>query len=504
MLPLAQPPRKDDNVFDDWMYRLWKRISSTAGLAWSLIDKTGANITDIPTRNHADLQNINSTNYTHLTSAQASGLTGGTVTALHNHDFDHIIFPTQWNIGLPASYTLQDLMNYEWSAGIVSGCALTNNGNGTISIASGVGVIRPSATSTAQLYGIGIAAQANIALTDNATNYVYINYNAGTPIFSVSTAITSFNCMDKCIAYMVHRQGNVLHWVDAREQNVDGNRKTRQLFLKFSRFLHSSGGTVLGSPSGLTLSLTSGSFFFMLQEITHIAFDTSVAGTANANTFTLWTLAGATWTQTANQKVIDSTLYNNIATGTVTLGNNKYGVSWVYLINDNPSELHVVMGQVEYPNLAAASAATPPSSIPTLIDGLGSLVGFVAYEKGNTVFNNVFSAFTQTFAPSVATNHNGLAGLQGGTTNEYYHLTAAQSTIFPTGTPTVGQVPIATSATTSAWGTVSGGSSTPWPTLKQTIDVGETCTIASNYQLIVAYGLINSGTISSSGTIYTV
>src|SRR3990172_1267126 len=74
MLPLAQPPRKDDGRFDDWMYRLWKRISTTAGIAWSLIDKTGSNITDIVTRNHADLQNLNTTNYTHLTSAQAADI----------------------------------------------------------------------------------------------------------------------------------------------------------------------------------------------------------------------------------------------------------------------------------------------------------------------------------------------------------------------------------------------------------------------------------------------
>ncbi len=26
MLPLAQPPRKEDRSFDDWMYRIWKRV----------------------------------------------------------------------------------------------------------------------------------------------------------------------------------------------------------------------------------------------------------------------------------------------------------------------------------------------------------------------------------------------------------------------------------------------------------------------------------------------
>jgi hypothetical protein len=58
MQPLAQPPRKEDRSFDDWMYRLWKRISAVGGIAWSLIDKTGASLADIPDRQYKDLQYI--------------------------------------------------------------------------------------------------------------------------------------------------------------------------------------------------------------------------------------------------------------------------------------------------------------------------------------------------------------------------------------------------------------------------------------------------------------
>lgn len=86
MIPLAQPPRKEDGRFDDWMYRLWRRISDTAGLAWTLVDKTGSNLTDIETRNHVDLQNHNTTDYYHLTQANHTDLTDGGQTSLHKHD----------------------------------------------------------------------------------------------------------------------------------------------------------------------------------------------------------------------------------------------------------------------------------------------------------------------------------------------------------------------------------------------------------------------------------
>lgn len=88
MQPLAQPPRKDDGRFDDWMFRLWKRVASTAGLAWSMVDKTGSNLTDIATRNHADLQNINTASYTHLTSTNHTELTDGGDSTLHYHATD--------------------------------------------------------------------------------------------------------------------------------------------------------------------------------------------------------------------------------------------------------------------------------------------------------------------------------------------------------------------------------------------------------------------------------
>ena len=39
---LSQPPRKNDGRFDDWIYRLWKRVAGAAQILWGQIDKTGA------------------------------------------------------------------------------------------------------------------------------------------------------------------------------------------------------------------------------------------------------------------------------------------------------------------------------------------------------------------------------------------------------------------------------------------------------------------------------
>lgn len=85
--PLGPPPFiKQEPAFDRWMRLLWQRVVDSNQIIWSQVDSTGSNLTDIATRNHADLQNINTASYTHLTSANHTDLTDGGATTLHKHD----------------------------------------------------------------------------------------------------------------------------------------------------------------------------------------------------------------------------------------------------------------------------------------------------------------------------------------------------------------------------------------------------------------------------------
>jgi len=77
-------------TFQEWLRKI-NQILSVGGVSWSLIDFTGSNITDIQTRNHNDLQNIQggaAADYFHLTETQATDLTDGGDTTLHFHSAD--------------------------------------------------------------------------------------------------------------------------------------------------------------------------------------------------------------------------------------------------------------------------------------------------------------------------------------------------------------------------------------------------------------------------------
>jgi len=69
--PVDSEPNSYSRI--DWYLKLRTLLNSVNSVAWAVIDKSGSNITDIQTRNHNDLQNVQgggaSERY-HLTSAQ--------------------------------------------------------------------------------------------------------------------------------------------------------------------------------------------------------------------------------------------------------------------------------------------------------------------------------------------------------------------------------------------------------------------------------------------------
>lgn len=67
---------------------VYRKLTEAAALIWSQIDLTGSNLTDLVTRNHADLQNINTATYTHLSATNATDLTDSGASTLHYHTSD--------------------------------------------------------------------------------------------------------------------------------------------------------------------------------------------------------------------------------------------------------------------------------------------------------------------------------------------------------------------------------------------------------------------------------
>ena len=85
--PVFEPA--DSFAVQQWMLSLQNMFSTVGAISWTVIDKTGSNLTDLVTRNHNDLQNVQggaAADYYHLTLVQHTDLTDGGATTLHKHD----------------------------------------------------------------------------------------------------------------------------------------------------------------------------------------------------------------------------------------------------------------------------------------------------------------------------------------------------------------------------------------------------------------------------------
>lgn len=323
--------------------------------------------------------------------------------------------------------TAQDLYNLismsiltatENSAGAIKGFAVTNNGNGTVNIDDGTAFLRATNDQYAPLVKYNIPGVTNLTLTDNANNYVLVDYNGGSPTLTVTTNSSTINTETNSLAIVISRVGNTLDWLSLVGQNNDANAKLRIRFLN-QEGIRRANGAVIGFVNR-NLTLTAGTLFSGLIRINSPAFNT-----VTPDTFTYVYNNGSVWTRVTGQTQVNNTQYNNAGTLT-TMPNNDFRTDYVYLLPNNPSKLYVVYGSATYANITLARNAPTPTTLPSELQVLGLLVGRQIIQKNASVISEVSSAFAEVFTGVGVPEHNALAGLQGGGANDYQHLTTAE------------------------------------------------------------------------------
>jgi len=100
------------------------------------------------------------------------------------------------------------------SAGMTSKPALTDNGDGTVDVASTDAVLYPTDDWTTGLQRYTIPAATNLTIADDTDSYIVVNYNSGSPIFQAITNVEIINESDIIPVYSIYREGIHLHVLD--------------------------------------------------------------------------------------------------------------------------------------------------------------------------------------------------------------------------------------------------------------------------------------------------
>ncbi len=365
---------------------------------------------------------------------------------------------------------VQDYINFFGDRTLLSGGDITDNGDGTVAVASLTGWCAISNSETAVGKFFDYAGGNTSALTDLTTNYIYLDYNGGTPQLVVSTSIlthgfkldhihvgtafrdgtethfhkpTNFELALGATVDMHHQEEDLVHRVDGLITTETGTRNlsitagvlyeglNRHTSLPFvtSRSgtadfnevnkLHDAGGDFSVNDVGKSVHNTTDDTYGTITafvdstELT-LAGDTFPLGTESHN-IDFWTyhyydgdLGTPAWVEVHGATQISNSQYNDVATGLANFTSNRYGVSWVFMEIDG-LHFHVVYGQGDY-KVNEAEEAGVPSSLPNIVTNYCALIAKIILQQGQTTMTITYP-WTTVFTSSLATDHGSLGGL---------------------------------------------------------------------------------------------
>jgi hypothetical protein len=308
------------------------------------------------------------------------------------------------------------LDDHQHTVGMLRSDLVTNNGDGTVNIDSGDCYLYSASGWTGFLSKYTIPARTNVSLVNNSINYVYVNYNSGSPEYTTTTNPATLNNSDRVFVAGIWREGTILHILQANFATATSTRINDRL-IQTQRFVRTSGLTLSESPTR-HIDLSYGVVYYGCKNYTLDAVQSDV------DVSWLYYHFSGEWVQSA------LTAYNNLqyddGTDLQTVGSNKYVVNWVYRFIETPKHIAVILGSGDY-DITQAKNSQPPTP-PTILSIMAILVGRIIVKKSSDTATQIDSAFIQTFITQPATNHNDLGSIEGGIEGEYFHLTSQEYT----------------------------------------------------------------------------
>jgi len=295
-----------------------------------------------------------------------------------------------------------------YSAGVVVLPGITDNGNGTVTLNNnGVVNLYSSSGSVTPLKSYPLTG-GTFSLTDLTTNFIYVDYNSGAPIYA-STAnrdlINSHYLMDRTVVYTIERNGLALNITDWDQTGIGLTEKAlNRRFDVDARYQRSRsvGGLAISDTGSNTFALSAGRVWDPIKY-----YDLGAVASGSDTVWLAYQDASLVW-HTSAVTTYNNTQYND-ATGLVILSTNKYAVNHIWrLVSATTKTVWIVLGRGDYKLLDAQSAPTPPA--PPFVSPLAIYCGRIIVQKNASTATQIDSAFTQNLGSAPVLVHNDLTG----------------------------------------------------------------------------------------------
>lgn len=399
----------------------------------------------------------------------------GNLSGLSNKGDHSASVITVSELGTATYDDVQDFIDQFGQRTVISGLEMTDADDGSVDIAAGAawGKIVTGINAAGAFFNFagGNSADVSGALSDGVNNFIYLDYNGGSPQIVHDTTGALLAQYDHIVLGQVFRHGTHVHILEGGETGLDIGHKTKIRF--FQQFGATRTSGLVASETGTRqLAITAGAFWYGLTRLTTPLADTSsvAQGTATATTasrlidsgasfttndigkmvhnttddsyahvhgyvsstelilasdimasgenydlYSMWRswyydgdLGTPAWVETDNVTQVDNANWNDVATGLDTLTANRYAVHWLY-IDYGASHFHMVYGQGDY-TAAQALAAEIPSSLPPMVSTFGLLLARIIVQQGQDTLTIDYPWGSEITA-SGAADHGNLAGL---------------------------------------------------------------------------------------------
>jgi hypothetical protein len=313
-----------------------------------------------------------------------------------------------------------------YSAGIISGSGWSQPVmDGTITVPNAQVALYATTDFTGPLTVYNITGTTISTLANNDTNYIYVDYNAGSPQYAVTQDFEVIDHSSKVLHLIVYRASNFVHVLEFGNQGAGLSNKINDRFITVDRFARESGlELILDTTNGYVTASAgvawNGAYRQTLAQIN-----------SGDDVFFRSYHSASVWVYSTSANKINNSIYDTGIT-TASISPGKYLTNWYYRGQEVNDHIYEVISTDEYDSVAEAQLATQPN-LPELVSSHAFLMGRIIVPSGS--YNGLIeSAYDIAFLPSAVTSHNDLTGIQGGTTNQYYHLTQAQYNIVSSGT----------------------------------------------------------------------
>ncbi len=312
--------------------------------------------------------------------------------------------------------------------GLLTAPIITDAGGLTLNITSVDVLIRSDVNWEDGLLYRAVPAISNLSVTNNATNWIIVNWNNGNPIYQAVTSNETINNSTIIPVARIFMYSGTLDY-----QVLYGTVGRSASIRNFDRIMRirGIGGTERESGFAITETATrivNVAFGVVWFGVNRISLGAIVQGGSGVLS-DLWYHSGGSWTKTT------ITQYNNTqyddGNNLVSLGVGKYTINWIFR-NITSNEIDIVLGTGNYNSAQAEASLLPP--LPPAITGFYVLCGRIIVQNGADTAYAIENVSINSFQSAATTDHGDLSGL---TDDDHVQYLLANGTRTLTGNLTI-------------------------------------------------------------------